>query len=286
MLLLPKKGRKVVVMKKELLITVVLSLVLMSLSGWAQTASAQYSLGDWIADMGVPIDATDIGPGAAGITVIRTNDLAGMDNLHTLELGGNQITTIEPGAFSGKQSIFRFEMDPNPLTGLLNLSGAQFRDLTFFSIRSTAVDAVDLTNAELSQVAFNGISGGGGGLRKGIASAGIIEIDFAGANLSDVEQLNGLYSAVDLQQLNLANVTFADAIVNDNYDEVVQLIVALERETLNFLTIDMDVYASHESYFNDWDSVLFNELTVVPEPTTMFLITAGGLTLLRRKRRR
>ena len=121
-------------------------------------------------------------------------------------------------------------------------------------------------------------------MRKGIASAGIIEIDFAGADLSDVEQLNGLYTAIDLQELNLANVTFADSIINDNYDEVVQLIVSLESDTLNFFTIDMDVYTSHQSYFNDWDSVLFNELTVVPEPCSLLLLGLGSLAL-RRKRR-
>ena len=174
-------------------------------------------------------------------------------------------------------------MDPNPLVGLLNLSGAQFRDLTFFSIRSTAVDSVDLTNSELSQLAFNGIADGGGGLRKGIASAGIIEIDFAGADLSDVEQLNYLYYAHDLQVLSLANVTFADSIVNDNYDEVVQLITSLELDTLNVLTIDLDVYNSHQSYFNDWDSVLFNELTVVPEPITLSFLAVGGLFLRKRR---
>jgi len=251
-------------------------------SAWAGVPGVDYSFGEWAADTGLSIDATYVAADGAGITKIEADDLAGMDNLETLGLGGNEIISIETGAFSGKQNLYRFEMDPNPPLVVLNLSGAQFRDLTFFSIRSTAVDTVDLTNAQLSQLAFNGITNGGGGLRRGIASAGIIEIDFAGANLSDVEQFNMLYPAIDLQELNLANVTFADAIVNDNYDEVVQLIVSLENNDLNFLTIDMDVYTSHQSYFNDWDSVLFNELTVVPEPCTLLLIGIGGLFLRNR----
>ena len=295
-------------MKKELLITVVLPLVIvLGLSLWAQTASAEYSFGEWAADTGLPIDATLADADYAGITSLdglsaytnldtielsgnplshlTASDFVGLNALRQLMLGGNDISSIEPGTFSNRHSLFRFSLDPNPLVGLFELTGAQVRDLTFFSIRSTAVDDVDLTNAELSQLAFNGIMGGGGGLNRGLASAGIIEMNLTGADLSDVEQLNVLYNAHDLQQLNLANVTFASSIINDTYDEVVQLIVSLEADTLNFLTIDMDVYLSHQSYFDDWDSVLFNELTVVPEPITISLFVLGGLALIRKRKR-
>ena len=127
-------------------------------SAWAGVPGVDYSFGEWAADTGLSIDATYVAADGAGITKIEADDLAGMDNLETLGLGGNEIISIETGAFSGKQNLYRFEMDPNPPLVVLNLSGAQFRDLTFFSIRSTAVDTVDLTNAQLSQLAFNGIT--------------------------------------------------------------------------------------------------------------------------------
>ena len=248
----------------------------------AGTPGVDYSFGEWAVDTGLSIDATHVNAEWAGITRIEADDLAGMNNLVELQLSLNDISNIETGAFSERQNLTNLYISQNPLV-VLNLGSAQFRDLTFFSIRESPIDTVDLTNAEFSQLAFRTVMIGGGGLNRGIASAGIIEMDFSGANLSGVEQLNDLYTAIDLQELNIANVDFADSILNDNYDEVVFMINSLESRSLNYLTIDMGLYTARQSYFDDWDSVVFNDLSVVPEPCSLAILAFGAI-LCRRKR--
>ena len=87
-----------------------------------------------------------------------------------------------------------------------------------------------------------------------------------------------------LQTLNLTNSKFSNAITSANYQEIVELVNALEQQgILSFLTIDQSLYTARQGYFDDWDAQPLNELTVVPEPATFLLFGAGMLFLRRRK---
>jgi uncharacterized protein YjbI with pentapeptide repeats len=268
---------------RNVIVVLVVGLLVVVGNVLAGTPGVDYSFGEWATDTGLPIGSVSVNAEWAGITIIEADDLMGMNNLEELFLAGNDISSIEAGAFSEKQNLYRLYIYTNPLV-VLNLGGAQLRDLNHFSIRECPVDTVDMTNAEFSQLAFSTLMIGRGGLNRGIATEGVIEMDFSGANLSDVEQLNDLYTAIDLQELNIANVDFANTILNDNYDEVVFMINSLESRSLNYLTIDTTLYSARQSYFDDWDSVLFNELSVVPEPCSLILFALSGLTLYRTKK--
>jgi len=171
----------------------------------------------------------------------------------------------------------------NPLTQL-NLSGAQLRDLEHFDIDDTGITAVDLSDCELSQKAFNSLMYNSWSYYVGIAElAGIVGLDFSGADLSRVLDFSEMYAMADLECLNITGTIFSDDIISANYVEVLDLIDALELNNLGILTIDNILYGSQQSYFDTWDACVGNTLTIIPEPGTLFLLGLGALLIGRRK---
>ena len=286
-------------MKKLVMMVVVVGVMIGNVSAWAE----DYSFGEWALDTGLSANATQAAAQLAGITnldglanytqlqevylsdnpitSLEAKDFIGLSNLTDLQLSRTDISSIETGVFSGKQNLYRFYLNDQIPIQTLNFSGAQFQDLTFFNVKQVNLNVVNLTNSELSQWAFNHMMDGGGFV--GLDGAPIIEMNFSSANLSDVTEFDHMFPMDFLETLNIANVDYADVIYDNNYNEILDLINALESRSLNYLTIDSALYNIQQSYFDTWDSLPLNYLTVIPEPSTLFLIGLGGLFLRKRK---
>ncbi len=204
-----------------------------------------------------------------------------------LHLMGNQITSIDSGAFS-VIDLFSLELGDNPLVAM-NLTEANLSDVFWFSIGETDVTEVSLAGATISQWSFPEIMNGNseyGHLipTEGIATkSGILSLDLSGADISEVEWLFDMSSMADLVELDMAGTLFADSIIAGDHAHLLELLTALEDQSLDALTIDMALYQARQVYFDTWDAVPANTLTVVPEPATMILLALGGVALLRRK---
>jgi Leucine-rich repeat (LRR) protein len=294
-------------MKNVMIILVVLAVVG---NVWAGTPGVDYSFGEWAADTGLSINATHADAQTVGITnldglanytdlqilylsenpitSLEAKDFVNLNNLTDLILSKTNIINIEAGVFSGKQNLYRFYLNDNiPLENkTLNWSQAHFRDLTFLTIKQLDITTVDLSYSELSQEAFYYMMNGGGAAFIGMAELGsIATMNFDGANLTDVTSFGAMYGMTNLQTLNLANISFSGDVISSNFQEVVQLVNALEQQgILSFLTIDNALYTGRQSYFDDWDSLPLNELTIVPEPNTLTLLSIGILAFLRKRK--
>ena len=271
-----------------------------------------YTFGEWAIDNALPNNATLADARSTGITSVegvtgytslkylylsynpitelQAGDFAGLNDLLDLRLDGTEISSIETGTFSNMQKLTWLYLNDNLPITTLNLSGAQFRDLTFFTIKQLNILAtVDLTNAEIgSQQTFDSLMSGGGAAFVGfrdVHHAPITEINFAGADLTAVTELDYMFLMDTLETLNLANVAWAASVINNNYVEVLDLVYALETKSLNFLTIDEDLYTARQSFFDDWDAAPYNELTVIPEPSTILFLGFAGFLLLKNSRK-
>ncbi|MHC4259281.1 MAG: leucine-rich repeat domain-containing protein, partial [Planctomycetota bacterium] len=281
-------------MKKIMMIL----LVYVVLIGQVQRLIADYSFGDWATDNSLPIDATIVIAMSAGITnlegltsytslqelrlnsnqisKLEADDLVGLNDLYLLSFDLNNISSIETGTFTGMQKLIWLWLSNNPIY-TLNLSRAQFQDLTFFTIKSTAITTIDLSEVELSQEAFNFMMDGGGAAYVGIAEkSDITEMSFTSAKLTDVTEFDRMFSMNGLEILDIVYVDFADQIMNDNYNEITDLIDALESRNLNFLTIDNTLYTARKNYFDNWDAGFVNELTIIPDPLLLMLDPNGS----------
>jgi len=295
---------------KNVVMTSLLALVVVGVSSvWAGTPGVDYTFGEWATDTGLPLNATSATAQSVGITsldgltdytnlqtimvrydsvsTIEADDFTGLD-IYELRLDGNIITTIETGAFANMETLHRFYFN-DMLTlqnNYLNWKGAHFRDLTFLTIKQLNVNTIDLSDSELSQGALDFMMDGGGSAFIGLAEHnGISEISFENANLSAITQFNRMHAMLNLQTLNLANVSFSPDVITGNYQEVVEMVNALELQgVLGFLTIDNTTYTARQSYFDDWDTIPLNELTVVPEPASICLLSFGALSLLRKRK--
>ncbi len=204
--------------------------------------------------------------------------VAGLTRLTSLYLRDNQISDIS--AVAGLKNLQYLFLDGNRIE-TMNLNGADLSLLKDFSIEDSPLTNVLLTDATLSQMAFNAIMDGRGELNTGIAElSGVLNLDMSGVDFADISNLLEIYTMDDLQELLLAGATNLDG------GRVVTL--TDELDSLNWLDVaglwdSFDVGA--QSALNAWDAVEGNTL-VVPEPVVLnVLLVLGGLAMLWKRRR-
>ena len=230
---------------------------------------------------------------------LRSGDLKYLTHLPILSYGNSFY--VEDNVFSGMSNLQSLHLSPFadfsrqifPINMYsINLSGAVLRDLTYFSTEESLI-RVNLNGSNLSQSAFNVImytekilpNTFGEPFIKNVAITGSVNlefIDFSCADLSDVADLSGITLSESLEELIFDGTIFSDSVIAGDYAEILNLIESMS--TLNKLTIDHDVYLTRQEYFDLWDSMELNSLTIVPEPASFLLLTAGVL-FLRKKRK-
>jgi len=219
------------------------------------------------------------------LSSLSANQFQGLTNLLYLDLAGNPISSLSPNAFKGLGNLLDLSLESTQIS-LLDLTGFEATALTRFDIEGNPVTEVILADATLSQVTFNAVMKGHetNSFFVGIAEvAGIASVDFIGADMSGVDQLDAMFAMGDVETLILTDVVFSNAIITAGYTEVWDLISALEAQQLDALTVNEQLYAAMQTNLDAWDAGADNVLTVVPEPATLALLALGGLALIRRK---
>ena len=195
--------------------------------------------------------------------------VSGLTTLNELSLNNNQIGDIS--AVSSLTNLSCLDLNNNQIS-LLDLTGLEAPNLTYFGIAGNPITEVILEDAMLSQTTFATLGGSFAGL------GGIATADLSAADMLAVEQLDAMFGMDDLVTLDIPYVTFnalADA----------EGLIA-ELTALDFLTVDNVFYADNQGWLDTWDADAANTLIVIPEPATLGLMVIGGLVVLFRKRRK
>jgi len=170
-----------------------------------------------------------------------------------------------------------------------DLTGFEATALTMFAMNDNSTTEVILADAILSQVTFDTLMIGSRdypSFYPGMAEVpNIARVDFTGADMSGVDQLDEMFAMEDLETLILTDVVFSDAIVAGSHAETWDLICALEAQKLDALTVNQQLYAAMQTNLDTWDAGPNNVLTVIPEPCTLVLLALGGCALLLRRGR-
>jgi insulin-like growth factor-binding protein complex acid labile subunit len=177
------------------------------------------------------------------ITSIESGDLQGLNNLQGLHLSGNQITSLENGAFrelNNLQSLLLLENDIQKL----NLTGATFDSLggcmAFYGIGFCA-DTSEITDLILDDA---------------VLSLGSFQAIIAATQLISTASLVGL--------------GFSDTSPDDLSD-------LLNLERLDHVRVDQALFDQYAAEFNAFDANPGNSVTVVPEPSAIFLCAAAWI---------
>ena len=215
------------------------------------------------------------------ISSIESDDFSGLGNLQRLFLRNNQISSIGENSFDGMTSLEAMFLWDNNLSHL-NLCGADFENLSAFGIMvGNSISSVDLSEASLSDLAFQA-------LMEELDDGGVASMELRGADLSAVGGLSPMYELDVLATLDLAYAQLPDL------DALDELVAQLEPLALDDLTLSWDQWTpmapATQTYLAEWGALPANTLTIVPEPTTLVLLTSGALGLLacgwRRRRKK
>ena len=218
------------------------------------------------------------------ITSIPSDAFSSLSDLQTLSLSGNQIASIPDNVFSGLPRLEKLYLNHNQLTHL-NLSQVDFLHLEHFSaVPGNTITSVDLSEASLSQTAFDAIvrdldDGDFTGDRDG----GVLSLNLRGADLSRVTNYELMATWDDLETIDLSFASLG----SDRIDYLTGNIAGL-----NDLTISRDQWDDFsptiQNNLNAWNAMAGNTLAiVVPEPNSFALATlALGAMLGTRRRQR
>ncbi len=192
------------------------------------------------------------------LTSIASTTFSGSSNLQEIDLSDNHLTNIESGTFSGLDGLFILKLYDNEFSHL-DLSKADFGLLKVFEVDTTGIVQVDLSQATLSQAAFETLFDGSFGLDD---TFDLTELTIAGANLSGVDSIGSLANLDELTTLNLSGITWHSAILDGGYVAVIDLITAMQADALSDLTIDKTTYSARQAWFDTWSADEGNTLTV------------------------
>ena len=239
------------------------------------------------------------------ISSLDADQFQGLTNLQELYLNNNRISSLDANLFQGLTNLKRLYLDDNQISSFnanslrdltdlqllglssnkmssLDLTGFEATALTSFLIDSNPIMEVILADTTLSQATLDTLMRGHdeSDFTIGIAElAGITSVDFTSADMAAVDQFDEMFAMADLETLILTNAVFSDAIIADDYKEVWDLISALEGNQLDALTVNEQLYAAMQTNLDAWDAGANNVLTVVPEPSTLLLLTVASLAL-------
>ena len=207
------------------------------------------------------------------IDVIKSNTFSGMSNIWGIQLGGNQTSQIANAAFSGMEQLENLSLGDDNYNSL-NLSYSSFRDLSYFRISSISITSVDMSNASLSQLAFNTLMTGGQYSDTGISElTGVSKVDLSGIDFLGITDISSLFTADDIAELFLLNVTGIGTQFNDlfNNDEL---------SSLGEVFLTQEVYDALGTAIINWEFADVNHVvTIIPEPVTLVLFGLGSLLI-------
>ena len=179
---------------------------------------------------------------------IESGQFAGLNNLETLILFSNRIQSIEDGAFEGLSNLQDLLLHDNLLTAFpssLNFSGASFE--------SWEPCEFSPDNPGFSE--FSGLC---------------IPFDFRGLILDDAELSQSSFIAIVGETTLITDVSLDGLTFTDANPENLEALLGIE--TLNKVTVDLNLYLMYASEFDAFAAMEGNSLTVVPEPSGFVLL--------------
>ncbi|KKK61324.1 hypothetical protein LCGC14_3015470, partial [marine sediment metagenome] len=215
------------------------------------------------------------------ISSLAANQFQDLTDLQVLNFDQNQISSLAANQFQGLTDLHILFLWSNQIASL-DLTGFEATTLTDFSVSNNPVTKVVLADATVSQITFDTLMIGNKVYTSHIGIAeltGIASVDFTAADLTGVDRFDTMFAMADLETLILTDALFSEAIVTGGYAEVWDLISALELKRLDALTVDRQLYTAMQTNLDAWDAGANNVLTVVPEPSTLLLLTVASLAL-------
>jgi Leucine-rich repeat (LRR) protein len=203
------------------------------------------------------------------ITSLESGAFQGLSNLQALDLGGKQITSLENGAFQGLSNLQRLELGNNQITSLENRVFRGLNNLNRLGLAGNNIQELNLTGATFDSLGecFVGTYHA--------ASSGFCAdtSEITDLILDDAVLSPGSFQAIVGQAQFISNVSLAGLSFSDtNPDDLSNL---LSIATLKNVRVDQALFNRYAAEFNAFDAIPGNTVTVVPEPSTIFLLATA-----------
>jgi Leucine-rich repeat (LRR) protein len=203
------------------------------------------------------------------ITSIENGDFQGLNNLQTLGLSANQITNLENGAFQGLSNLQGLYLYGNSITSLESGAFQGLSNLQTLGLTGNNIQELNLTGAT-----FDSLGGcfidflGAGGFCADASEITDLIMDDAVLSLGSFQAIVG--ETQFISHVSLVGLSFSDTSPDD-------LSNLLTLEGLDNVRVDQALFDRYAAAFNAFDAIPGNTVTVVPEPSAIFLCTAAWI---------